>query len=1484
MKKFTHLDRNVRPINQPEGSYPFGKNGVQNYVIGSVINEPGFSQSAATAPYIIIGVIETDKFPVFISTNNINSAIGYFDFVNDVYVPIINDTALPFKLKLSTNHFVTGQAQRNYKGEIVIAFTDKNVVPFFLNCDNPQATSLDDIKLFPNSLKPTLDVKVQPGGSLQPGAYYVAAKYIAKDGTETGYLTISAPEIVTGTQGTATDKSLEITVGSIDPKYNQIQFSIISKVNGQLTAVQLITPVTMINNGVFIYTGSEVTEDITIDEILIPPAVYTRVEAIGQLNDALYIVGLDSPKKINMQKYANLIKLKVHSKLISVSPVYEPMVTGKEKTFAHREVYSFYIKYNLASGRTTEGFTLVGPALTVDNAADSAIASAESVVAKKFQVEDTIATFNAGAKECSFGTWKNATETYPNTADFDSSTLGGEDLRNTPVRHHRFPSIKWCKENFYAGEPEYGKSMLDMLGISVENVIIPAEYASDIIGWEIYYAKRSVGNSTVLGQSLLLFGQRASTDIALNPAVYYSSGGNFNSQINWKSAGKKPLYLDESVFHFHSFDMLFNRPSAEPAYLTLELKERRTRIPYTDGYMEDGAVAGGRTNGPMVYKLDYVKDGEIPTVSAVWFKGIKNTQYVPNHSQVGKWLNLGIETFFGGSLKNPTGTLIPGGEISLQSVNPETVMGHTPATQAVQNESTFLSNLMLLKSNLFVPFNGQSLVRAAQSVGVLDTQVFYHGDMYIGEYTFHTYGRWEYSGETSLGGDPYFQGTKVARKFICETAANLYSRFEMPGNIYSKYYPKSTLTTAEDANYLTPFMRTNDPNQFGYSKDSNALDDLVSSDIFNTFAEDLYQHPYRIHRGGKLSRQTKTRSWKTFLPLDYYEAQKNMGKFVNVEGIDDRLLLHFENSLMLTQDKAKLESDIIAVTLGSGDIFQFEPQEGLSAKLGYAGTRQQLACVRTPFGYMYPDTKEGFMFAYKGGLEQINAGLNSFFRENLRLDGDNSFTGNGITIGYDQKFKRLLLSIKNTLGVDNVYRPGETFDPSWIPDMVIGDVVYKDGRYQKFLGVNATIYSCPAAIVPTVNDFSVTIPENTAVGTLIGTITGVNVATYIPLEFYPGITITADGKVTVTGPLNFFSTPDAPNRYIIDVKGISSDGSFDTGTATVILTKVTTAPIVRNGRFVLDDTTPTATLVYTMIASDREALPLTYSIISGNDAGIFSINSATGEISTDDISAISAPMEVNLIVRVDNGTLTTDAIVRAIIFSTTEGDLKLIPPTPSLFDTAADGDIAAILPEVEEVTREPIYYTLISQTVPGAFAFDADTKEISVVSAALFITAPEHTLAFQATKGYGTPDNFNVVISRWVEWSDVRFRPDGLSCASSDASWSDVKVTKISDASVLATFPNDNSDQYFQGFRVPYYPTFVDSDSCGGADHIWYSAICSATLPKNDCTEGAGELITITLPDGMKTSFLSQVNADDEGISFLDSLKQALANQFGKCS
>lgn len=1487
MKKFTNLNRDVRPAQQPEGSYQFAKNGILNYVKGSVVNEPGFTLSSAQIPYTPIGVVETDLYPVIISTNNVNTAIGYYDEDTDTYKPILNDNALSFKLNFSTDKFVTGEAQRNYKGQIVIAITDKTRPMMYINCDEPDLTSLNALLFFPGALAPQMEIVVQAGGTLLPGAYYVAVNYLSRDGAETAYVNVSAPQIVTGTLNSATDKALEIQLTNIDTRYNQVGIAIVSKINGVFKAVKFVNPVQVQTAATIIYGGSELTEDITLEEVLTPGAYYERVGAIGQLNDKLYLADLAGQARLKMQKYANLVELKWASKELTTSPENPDHVTGKERTFMHREVYDYYIRYKTTTGKS-EAFIIPGPQPLSAHLLDSSTATTEGFSAKVFHVSDTIQSFSALNKTGTFGVWQNATELYPDTEDFDSSGIGGRNLRNQPVLHHRFPSINWCKENLYTSDPDYGRTKLDMLGISISNVIIPAEYADIIIGWEILYAKRSIANSTVIGQSLLMFGGRKQQEPAGSPTTYLSSGGNFESEVNFKSTPKQPVILDQSIFHFHSFDMLLNRPSVTPQFLSLELKHRKQNIPGTGGYLEDGGYAGGKNNGPHVYLIDY-KKANPPVLPAKKFKGIRETEYVPNDSQSAKWENLAIEGFFGGRVNNYE-ALIPGGEISRQKVNPGSVAGYTPSSQAVQQESTFLSNLMAVRSNLYTPFSGQTLVRAAESNSIINNTVFYRGDSYIVDYTFHTYGRYVADGNGVDGGDVYFKGTKVARRFVCETVSNVYTRFETPGNIYSKFYPKSALTSAEDANYLTPFLRNNDPNQFGYSRDTNALDDLISSDIYDTYAEEESEFPYRIHRTGMSSRQSKVKNWKTVLPLDFYEGQKNMGRLINVTGQDDRLLIHYENSLMITQDKAKLESDIIAITLGTGDIFQFDPQEGLSEKLGYAGTQQQLACIKTPFGYIYPDTKEGGMFIFKEGLQNITRQLNDFFHNYLNIPYKNVFTGNGITLGYDQKYTRLLLSVKHQNHPDEVRltaSDGTTdYKDEWLPELEIGDIVYREGRFMRFLGINETAFSCEGALVPVVNDKSITIPENTAIGSVIGTMTGTNVSNFVALESSPFSINASTGVITVIGELDFFNTPDSPNRYIIDIKGISSDGSQDIGTLTVILTEVAQPIVPAGGEVTIQDDIANSTNIFTVTVEDREGpRPMTFDIIGGDPDGIFGINSS-GVISVVDNFDLDGFV-------VNRYTLTVRVYVTALGVGTAVTCTVYVNVVPTgingvgnrdltLFDDVVAGTIVS---NMDELVEDPAITVQMFGSNPN-FSYNETTKNITASVNMYLGTAieAEYVIPFQASDGTQTV-TFYVTITVWHNYGSIEFALGSPSCDGADEEYADITITKITGPStgLITTLVNlEPAD--FQGQPVPYYEPLIGAVGCGGAAIRYLSVQQSVVVAKNDCSLGFGTAFTFYVSEGLFYSDTSQSAANALAAAYMTSAAQAFANLYGKCS
>jgi len=1286
MDKFNKLSRDTRPQEQPQGTYPFAKNGIQDYIKRSVFNEPGFLLSDASIPYTPMGVLETDKYPIIFSTNNTNSAIGYYDFDNDIYTPILDDISLGFKFNFSTNRPITGQAQRNYKNEVVGAFTDKFLKPFYLNFDNPQVTVLDDMLLFVKAIPPDINTTVVSGGTLLPGAYYVSVKYLKNDGTESSYLTVSSPVVVTGTTGTVSDKALQIQINNIDPSWNKVQIAIISKINGVISAVQLSNTISVSSSTTYTYNGAELTETITLDEIFVVMRPYATVGTIGQLNDALYIADLTSRPRYEMQRYANLARIKWTSKLVTTddNPA-NLMHTGEEKTFMHEEVYAFYIRYKIVDGTSTDAFFLTGPDLTSGDRATSTVASGKGITAKKYQVEDTIPLFDAVNKNGYFGKWENENEVYPSTADFDSSAVGGQDLRGQKVRHHRFPSIAWCKDNLYQGTTNYGKDTLDMLGISVENVIIPSQYAADIVGWEIFYAKRNLSNSTVVGQSALLFGAMSNR----GGPTRYSTGGNWNGKVEFRTFDHSAAMLTTTLFHFHSFDMLFNNPSVSPQYLSLQLKMQQTDLRNTAGLIYSRPSADDTDAGSVEVLIDYLAKGIPPSTTAYKFQAIDQANankagWVPNNILLGTWDNRFIERMFAGVIVSPDSGLQPsiaGNSLLLKRNSRWDI--------TMPDEITYLTNLMNLRSDLFVPFAGQSLVRAASSNSIINTTAFYHGDTYICEYTFHTYGSFSATGPGPNLEANRDNGVRVARRIICETASNLYSRFEDVAKPYSKYYPKTPLTVADRNNYLAIFTRDYDPNDFGYTKDSNALDDLIIANIYNTFSEDLINHPYRIHRSGKLSRQTKFRSWRSFLPLDYYEAQKNMGRIIHLEGMDDRLLIHHENALFLTQDKTKLESDIIAITLGSGDIFQFQPQEAMSAKLGYAGTQHELACVRTPAGYVFIDSKQGQIFIYKGQLELVNNMLNTFFKEYLRLKETNVFIGNGYTIGYDSKYKRILLTVKNETLPSQTVLPY----PEDLSTLTIGDIVYKDGRYIRFLGANTSPdYECPILPEPAAEDFEFTIAEDVPVGTVVGTVTGTDVDNFfivggsIPFSLNP-----TAGVITVVGPLDFY----IEDEYVFNAIASNDNGS-DSFTITINLTEVNRAPIVYNQTVTIPDTTVTDAEIHTMIATDREGDTLTFSITAGNLGTTFAINSATGVVTVVDgslLNGIDNPVYI-LTISVSDGVLTSTAM---LIINVTHVNIQ---PT-------ADDQLFTILDNFKTSNTDLIIGTVIEAIDPDNDEDDA---------------------------------------------------------------------------------------------------------------------------------------------------------------------------------
>ncbi|MCC3159673.1 DUF5977 domain-containing protein [Hymenobacter sp. 15J16-1T3B] len=65
---------------------------------------------------------------------------------------------------------------------------------------------------------------------------------------------------------------------------------------------------------------------------------------------------------------------------------------------------------------------------------------------------------------------------------------------------------------------------------------------------------------------------------------------------------------------------------------------------------------------------------------------------------------------------------------------------------------------------------------------------------------------------------------------------------------------------------------------------------------------------------------------------------------------------------------------------------------------------------------------------------------------------------------------------------------------------------------------------------------------------------------------------------------------------------------------------------------------------------------------------------------------------------------------------------------------------------------------------------------------------------------------------------------------------------------------------------------------------VFRSARISESVTRNDCPSGQfGSAVTYTLPDGYKTSAISQADADQQAQAYFDATKQAYANANGVC-
>ncbi|TRU55794.1 MAG: cadherin [Microcystis aeruginosa Ma_QC_C_20070823_S13] len=274
---------------------------------------------------------------------------------------------------------------------------------------------------------------------------------------------------------------------------------------------------------------------------------------------------------------------------------------------------------------------------------------------------------------------------------------------------------------------------------------------------------------------------------------------------------------------------------------------------------------------------------------------------------------------------------------------------------------------------------------------------------------------------------------------------------------------------------------------------------------------------------------------------------------------------------------------------------------------------------------------------------------------------------------------------------------------------------------------------------PVLNDTTLTVPENSLLNTLVGTVTATdadnNPLTYNITAGNPNLdgdgisafTINNSGQIRVADPddIDFEVNPNNPLTVSV------SDGTLtDTATITVNLTDVNETPnrppVANDATFSLVKTSPINTTVGTVTATDPDNNPLTYSITAGNldtDADnikAFSISSS-GVITvadTDDISSQTNPF--NLTVTVSDGNLSDTAAITVNLTSPVNRPPVVNDAVFSISKTSPNGTVVGTI-NATDPDNNPLTYSITA----GNPDTDGDTTSAFGISNTGVITVTD---------------------------------------------------------------------------------------------------------------------------------------------------------------
>lgn len=959
------LHRDNHPSLQPENTYRDCINGVLDHNLSYITNELGNSLSDTISGTPIGRIQLSDKRTIIFSIDSSgNSEIGIFE--NNNYTTIINDSSLvdSEKLKFNLSNPVEGDYRINNLLETIIYWTDNLNAPRFLNIDNPgtfafgiSANLFSTLDSLPQMVLNAVNLS---GGDLKSGAYQFAIAYVDGDETPTNYFYVSNPVYINDESSfTPVEEFDGCPNDSVTGKSIELGFSDLDNVNFAKLRIAIIKDggVNLLDD--IVLSGS--TEAVTIDgnetltpssleEVIIGGANYDRVKTMKQMDNHLFMGNLGGGGAIDLgyQRYANgitttLIEEDIEDLLVDLDPdngyaegtvgYKNPIIAFDKKTFRRGEVYAFYISFVLKSGNETRAYHIPGREIVgiegdLMNPVSPNVNYGDISNEAEQIVGDTVPNWkflSIPDGTYGMGYWHNEDEVYPDTDDWQiwevDGGIGqttGETLAGENVRHHRFPDFYNSK--FYDGYDVANTAKI--LGVQFGNIQIPDVIKDQVLGYKIYYAKRTSSNRIIMDQSFGIYGLFNNLE---SDSPYYSIGRARNA------VGEDVI---DNLLYLHPFSHL--------------REQKKLQIDYIQAVAKISDVPSDFNLSPELYTAE-----EFPTLRRTIAVG-----FLPGFTDRVSATGLGFTADFDQS---------NGEEKYAVEVANSWRLGNQP--------KNYLWNLCRYRRNMYNSFFSQELVFTGYMQTDLEAATsddVFGGDTYITLYGY----------KSNRQNSP---STPIHLHHGVMESDDLIGYRHEGTEPFQDYFPKSTWAEIIATETINSIDRNETNNWLGYNARYSEDNDIKPAFPIIDDDNVAFRYPSRIIRSKKDDGSNAGDPFRDFSDNDFKDLLKNRGELIKIQRVGNALIAHFERGIMRTKGREELVVGDTRAFLGAGDIFAVEPDELITTDDGYGGLQHPNTSIVTPVGYFFVDADAGKVFILGQGLDEIsNRGMTNFFRTNLK--------------------------------------------------------------------------------------------------------------------------------------------------------------------------------------------------------------------------------------------------------------------------------------------------------------------------------------------------------------------------------------------------------------------------------------------------------------------------------------------------------------------